>query len=258
MSIHPLTAGVPMYHQIAQVLRRRLEAGDLGAGSQLATEQALCEEFGVSRTTVRHALSYLKQEGLLSSRRGVGTRRVATESRKKYVRSKGDPLHAMLASKPRIVSLSLATPPAPAARFLGLEEGAQVLKLVRVHDLDGEPLSVVISYLPAFMAATLTRSALRGESLHEIFWHDYGLKIEKSIHTIRVGRADTDVADLLNIGLAEPVMHVQASTFLRGGQPIRWTENYLREDRYEYTAEFIWDPPPPRSRTAMAKKGEKK
>jgi DNA-binding GntR family transcriptional regulator len=257
MSIHPLTAGVPMYHQIAQVLRRRLEAGDLGAGSQLATEQALCEEFGVSRTTVRHALSYLKREGLLSSRRGVGTRRVATESRKKYVRSSGDPLHATLASKPRIVSLGLATPPAQAAHFLGLEDGEQVLKLVRVHDLDGEPLSMVVSYLPAYMAPKLTRAALR-ESLHEIFWHDFGLKVEKSVHTIRVSRADTDVAELLNIGLAEPVMHIQASTFLRGGQPIRWTENYLREDRYEYTAEFIWDPPSPRRRATVAKTGEKK
>jgi GntR family transcriptional regulator len=81
MSTYTANASVPMYHQIAQVLRRRLEAGDLGATGQLATEHELCEEFGVSRTTVRHALSYLKREGLLSSRRGVGTRRVATEKR---------------------------------------------------------------------------------------------------------------------------------------------------------------------------------
>ncbi|WP_454689086.1 GntR family transcriptional regulator [Achromobacter aloeverae] len=255
--MHTLSAGVPMYHQIAQVLRRRLEAGDLGAGNQMATEQALCEEFGVSRTTVRHALSYLKREGLLSSRRGVGTRRVEAGPRKKYVRSTGDPLHATLSSKPRILSLGLAPAPAQVARFLGLEEGAEVFKIVRMHDLDGEPLSVVISYMPAYLSR-ISRSAMQRETLHEIFWHDFGLKVERSVHTIRVSRADTDIAALLKIGLADPVMHIQAQTFLRGGQPIRWTENYFCEDRYEYTAEFIWDAPAPRRKTAAAKTGEKK
>lgn len=240
-----------MYHQIAQVLRCRLEAGDLGAGGQLATEQALCDEFGVSRTTVRHALSYLKREGLLSSRRGVGTRRVATESRKKYVRSSGDPLHAALSSKPRVISLELAPAPAPVAQFLGLEAGEQVLKLVRVHDLDGEPLSVVVTYVPEHLAAGITRTALR-ESIHEILWYRFGLKQERSLHTIRVGRADTDVAELLKIGLADPVMNIQSSTYLRGGQPVRWTENFFREDRYEYTAEFIWDRLPARRRLPEA------
>jgi GntR family transcriptional regulator len=257
-SLNPLTPGVPIYHQIAQVLRRRIEAGDWGTGDHVATEQALCTEFGVSRTTVRHALAFLKQDGLLSSRRGVGTRGVATASRRKYVRSSGDPLHATLASKPRLVTLGLAQPPAQAARFLGLEQGAEALKIVRMHDLDGEPLSVVESYLPAYMATHITRSALR-LSLHELLWNEFGLKVAKSIHTVRVGRADTRIAELLQVALAEPVLTIQASTFLDNGKPIRWTENYFREDRYEYSAEFIWDPPPARRRTgAEAKNGGKK
>jgi GntR family transcriptional regulator len=247
-----------MYHQIAQVLRGRIEAGEWGAGNHVATEQALCAEFGVSRTTVRHALAYLKQDGLLSSRRGVGTRGIASASRKKYVRSSGDPLHTGVASKPRIITLELTQPPAQAARFLGLEEGAEALKIIRMHDLDGEPLSVVESYLPAYMAAKITRSALR-VSLHELLWYEFGLKVERSLHTVRVSRADRRIADLLHIGMAEPVMNIQASTFLADDKPIRWTENYFREDRYEYTAEFLWDPPPPRRRPANeAKNGGKK
>jgi len=237
-----LSSNVPLYHQIAQVLRHRIESGELSANGKLATEQALCNEFGVSRTTVRHALSYLKQEGLLSSRRGVGTQPVDTPFRKKYIRSSGDPLHAAVPSKPRIVSLGTVVPPEPVSAFLGLPAGNKALRLVRVHDLDGEPLSVVVTYLPEFMAGHVTRAALR-DSIHEILWKHYGLRQKKSLHAIRIVRADTDVAGLLKIGLAEPVMNIQSSTYLEDGAPVRWTENYFREDRYEYTAEFIWDEP---------------
>jgi GntR family transcriptional regulator len=234
-----------MHHQIAQVLRRRIEAEEFGAGAKLATEQALCEEFGVSRTTVRHALGQLKQEGLLRSRRGVGTQRAAvTFRKKKYVRSCGDPLHAELSSKPKVVFLGKVDPPDAVRKFLGLPAGDQALRVVRVHDLDGEPLSVVVTYLPAFVADGVTRAALRTSvSLHEILWSRYGLRQKKSLHAIRVARADKDVAELLKIGLAEPVLNIQASTYLEDGAPIRWTENYFREDRYEYTAEFLWDKP---------------
>jgi GntR family transcriptional regulator len=241
MSTQFLSAGVPVYHQIAQVLRRRIEAGEWGQGNQLATEQTLCREFGVSRTTVRHALSLLKREGLLSSQRGVGTRRVGEARPSKYVSNLSDPLHANLDSRPTIVSVELVAAKPSVAAFLQLRDGAQVLKLVRMNYLDGEPLSVVESYLPEVMHRAADEFAHR--SLHDIMWHDFDLRIAKSIHTVVVGRAEPHVAEMLGIGLGAPVMHVRANTFLQDGRPIRWTDNYFREDRYQYTAEFFWSPP---------------
>ncbi|ANN68176.1 GntR family transcriptional regulator [Bordetella bronchialis] len=241
MSTHTLSAGVPIYHQIAQVLRRRIQAGEWGQGNQLATEQALCREFGVSRTTVRHALSQLKREGLLSSQRGVGTRRVGEPTRTKYVSNLSDPLHASLDSDPRVISSEMVPARGAIAAFLGMAEGEPIFKLIRVHYLDNEPLSVVESYLPAIMQGAIDQFPHR--SLHDIMWNDFDLRVAKSVHTVAVSRAETHVANLLHIGLGDPVMHVQASTYLQDGRPIRWTDNFFREDRYQYTAEFFWEPP---------------
>jgi GntR family transcriptional regulator len=241
MSTHTLSAGVPIYHQIAQVLRRRIQAGEWGQGNHLATEQALCREFGVSRTTVRHALSQLKREGLLSSQRGVGTRRVGETGRSKYVSSLSDPLHANLASDPRIVEAEMVPARAAIAAFLGMSEGDPIFKLTRIHYLDNEPLSIVESYLPAVLLGAVDQFPHR--SLHDIMWNDFDLKVAKSVHTIAVTRAETHIANLLRIGLGDPVMHVQASTYLQDGRPIRWTDNFFREDRYQYTSEFFWEPP---------------
>jgi GntR family transcriptional regulator len=242
-------SSIPRYAQIAHVLKSRLESRDGGHVVPFATEHALCEEFGVSRTTIRQALGSLKREGLVTSRPGVGT--TGTAKARRIVRSSGDPLHGMLGSKPRIVSLGRVPAPGAVAEFLGIPPDEPVFRLTRVHELEGAPLSVVRSYLPAGLAAGLARSAWR-QPMHELLWQRFGLRLARSVHTVRVARAMADVAGMLEIGLADPVLRIQASTYLVDGRPIRWTENYFREDRYEYVAEVQW--PAPRGRARKTSK----
>ncbi len=237
----PYHSAIPRYHQIAKTLRLQVAAGGLGGQRGLATEAALCAEFGVSRTTIRHALGLLKQEGVLQSRRGVGTRMLEHAPRRTLSRSAGDPLHGGLGSEPRIVSIERALPPAMVAAFLGLDSTKRATKLVRVHDLDGEPVSVVITWLPARFAHGVTRAALTHHTLHDVLLKQSGVKLERSVHTIRVARADATIASWLGVALADPMLHIQASAFLKDGTPVRWTDNYFNEERYQYTAEMQWN-----------------
>lgn len=75
--------GSPIYQQIARTLKDEIVSGVFPVGSQLPTEDGLCERFSVSRYTVREALRLLREDGLIASRQGAGTvvipPRVATE-----------------------------------------------------------------------------------------------------------------------------------------------------------------------------------
>lgn len=238
----PYNPAVPLYYQVAQVLRARLE-GDDHRGSRLPTEHSLCQEFGVSRTTVRQALALLKQHGLLNSRRGTGTFVSAGGSPVRLAQPSGDPLHQGLATKVRVVLIEHRLPPLRVAEFLNIPKGTPILRLIRVHSLDGSPISVVVSYLPGDLAPVITKANLRSATLHEILWKKAGLRLERSIHTIRVGRADEMVAPLLALPLAEPVLYIRSQAYLEGGKPIRLTDNYFNETRYEYVAEMRWHIP---------------
>lgn len=240
MGALPFHEAIPRYHQIAQLLRQRALAE---AGGALATEQALCAEFGVSRTTVRQALAVLKRDGLLESRRrGVGTR-IGRSRARTHTRSSGDPLHQGLGSKPRVVSIGAKQPPREAAAHLGLAAGEPALRILRTHELGGEPLSVVDSWLPLAVAPRLSAAALRSKTLHELLWERYGLAQARSTHVIRVARADDRIARLLGVALADPLLQITSSVVLADGRPIRWTRNWFREDRYQYTAEMAWKKP---------------
>ena len=63
----------PLFRQVAAVLRARIEDGTYAVNRRIPSEEALCDEFDVSRPTVRQALALLRADGLITSVRGRGT-----------------------------------------------------------------------------------------------------------------------------------------------------------------------------------------
>ena len=63
----------PLYIQVARALKKDIVEGVYPVGSQLPTEDELCERFSVSRYTVREALRRLREDSLVTSRQGAGT-----------------------------------------------------------------------------------------------------------------------------------------------------------------------------------------
>jgi DNA-binding FadR family transcriptional regulator len=59
--------------ELVDALGDRIRDGRLAAGAKLPTEAAIMEEFGISRTVVREAISKLQASGLVATRHGVGT-----------------------------------------------------------------------------------------------------------------------------------------------------------------------------------------
>lgn len=70
---HTAQTDEPRYLQIARELKRDIATGVYPVGSLLPTEEELAKRHAVSRNTVREALRQLRQDNLISSRRGIGT-----------------------------------------------------------------------------------------------------------------------------------------------------------------------------------------
>ena len=66
--------GVALWRQIADRIRMEISAGEFSETGMLPPESALAEKFGVNRHTVRNAIAFLAEEGLVKAEQGVGTR----------------------------------------------------------------------------------------------------------------------------------------------------------------------------------------
>jgi DNA-binding GntR family transcriptional regulator len=72
----------PLYRKISNDIVDGISTGRFPVGSLLPTEQALCEQYGVSRYTVREAIRYVQSLGLVSRRQGQGTQVRTTQVRR--------------------------------------------------------------------------------------------------------------------------------------------------------------------------------
>ena len=153
----------PMYRQIADDLRAKIESGDLAQGSQLATEIELREEYVASRNTVRDAIKWLVTLGLVETRPGQGT--FVVEKINPFVTTlSGDPETGRGGGEEGVYIAEVArerrgseiTEPRveiqkaekPVARSLRIDEGAQVVSRHQQRFIDGTPWSLQTSFYP--------------------------------------------------------------------------------------------------------------
>src|SRR5271156_845667 len=126
-------AGVPLHRQLFLVLHDEIDRGVIAPGDALPTEQALCEQFGVSRITVRRALADLADQGYIERRRGVGSfvRDHGRSEQSPTGRSYLDGLRQIqFETQVDVVELATRRPPAVVAQALG---AGDLLHIVRVR-----------------------------------------------------------------------------------------------------------------------------
>ena len=153
----------PLYRQIADDLRTKIESGELAQGSQLATEVELRDQYNASRNTVRDAIKWLTTLGLVETRPGQGT----------FVSEKINPFVTPLTADPATgrgggdeaiylaeVAASGRTPTSSlprveiqdaanvVARALRIEEGAQVVSRHQQRFIDDTPFSLQTTFYP--------------------------------------------------------------------------------------------------------------
>ncbi|MCG8537897.1 MAG: GntR family transcriptional regulator [Pseudomonadales bacterium] len=148
----------PLYMQVALELKDEIVNGVYPVGSLIPTEDELCKRFSVSRYTVREALRVLREEGLVSSRRGAGTIVVPP-------RSKDTDIHQVMSindlvafgtdTKFAIEDITMVTIDNKLALRTGLPEGEQWLQVIgyrRTENAD-EPVGYSEYYINRAFAA---------------------------------------------------------------------------------------------------------
>ena len=73
---------MPVYRQVAAVIRGRIESGEIPDGRAVPSEKQLMGEFGIARETARKAVKVLRDEGLVEIVQGRGAYVIPAASRK--------------------------------------------------------------------------------------------------------------------------------------------------------------------------------
>lgn len=240
----PLQDGpVPLYHQLEQDLTERINAGEFPQGEPMPTEERICEQYGVSRITVRRALDALIAQGLILRRRGVGSFVAERRQGVRSVRLTGS-LDDFLATAGsldiELLSLERVAPPPEVRAALELpEEEAEVVRLELSSSLSGRPVIYLEIYFPLAIGGVLSRDDLTpGVPVIRLIERKLNLRVVRAHQLIESDLAGAEAARHLGISPATPILRIRRVYFTHGDRPIEVAILRHHPERYQYEIEL--------------------
>jgi len=190
----------PLYIVLAEKIARAIEDGVYQVGEFLPTEVQLCDEYKVSRTTVREAVRVLQELGVVSRKQGSGTVVEARKARSKYV-FEIDAIPdlwqyvestELKVGTTRLIAHSEALVPLPSGQWYLIEA---------IRYLDGEPLAWKHVYIDARYDMAVQEVGTRRVPIYSLLEQRYGIKTER-IHQ-SIGAVTMPAPAAIALGMVE-------------------------------------------------------
>lgn len=216
--------------QVRGILEELIKT-ELHPGDAIPSERALVVRLGVSRVTVRQAITDLVSAGVLERVHGKGTyltgpqvdSRLHLTSFSREMRARG--------LIPATVVLSAAEQPADdeVSYALRMRPGQPVIRVERLRTADGTPMAYEVGHYPSALFPGLLQRELG--SLYDVFASEYGVVVSSGDQTVRAESADAHLARVLGIAKRAPLL-VQERVTYAGDRAIEMSTSWYRADRY--------------------------
>jgi len=226
---------VHKYDAVQQRIRDHILT-DLQPGQSLDSERRLAEQLGVSRVTIRRALTRLEEEGLVTRVHGSGTYKADSVLVGKVLQPTSfsdDMRQRGLVPSYRVLEVETREAGEEIASALSIEPGDEVLSLRRLLLADGEPMALEQAYLPLERFPGIAHEDFT-VSLYEILRAQFGRYMRSTRRKIRAVTLPPQEADLLETEDGAAALVVVGTTSDPYGMPMEHFTTTFRADRYEF------------------------
>jgi DNA-binding GntR family transcriptional regulator len=203
---------IPAYRELYEKLRKQITSGMYKEGDLLPSEHELCQQFGITRPTVRHALDTLVNDGFIKKHKGKGSI-VHAIPNGIGILSVGGTTSALGQNNLKteiIVKPKLIRWPEPFMFPLGGDEsesGCYCMERLRL--VNDRPIFYDINYLPNINIPRFTARNFANRSLFDLLRKSYQIEIKGGEQKLSAIPADEKISNYLGIDIGKPVLHME-------------------------------------------------
>lgn len=231
---------IPLYYQLKEILLEYIQHAE--SGRDFPTEAELCEQFDISRPTVRQAINELVVEGYLQRIKGKGTFIAGPKIKQDFLIGLQSFTEEMQSKgfTPTTKVLTLETSPCDdkVSNALNIPTGSEVIHLKRLRFANNVPIVLVATYLPAAKLPNILAQDFENESLYHIIEKNYGYVIARATRVLEARVAGEDEAELFGIKEGDPIQFIETIAYLDDGAPIEYSLAEYRGDKSEFIYEL--------------------
>jgi GntR family transcriptional regulator len=231
---------IPLYLQLADILRGRINRREWPAGALIPTLEALATEFKVARVTARQAVQLLAREGLLAPRRGYGTVVTRADDAPNIVVMKTslESLAAMYETTSAKILTFDEFHAMPSVAFEAGKLGDSYVYMRRLHFTAGKPYAVISLYLLQEVFQRAPDEFRSRAVIPQLLRMKRAVRIERAHQTMSIGVADAESARLLEVSVGTPVAQVTRVFLGRRDRILYYAEVLYRGDWVKWEIEL--------------------
>ncbi|ETI67275.1 GntR family transcriptional regulator [Neobacillus vireti LMG 21834] len=230
----------PMYLQLREIIRTKIEDGDFPPGTAIPTEHELAKTYGINRLTVRNGIAALVNEGLLKRIQGKGVY-VLGEKREQDLETLEGFSQMVRKKNANPSSQILAKSLRPAGHKYGkiftIDPADQIFYIKRVNYIDREPYSLEEIYIPHAVVPELEDIDLSVFSVYEIY-DFYNIDIAYSRQTLDLTQLDQSDARFLDVDSSTPLLLFTNTSYNAAEAVMEYSRSCTRPDKANYKVNF--------------------
>ena len=224
----------PLYTRIQEYIAELILSGKLKPESKIQSEREFSEDLGVSRMTVRKALTELVNEGLLERKHGSGT----YVAKPKMTYESVEMVNYIQAMQLRNISTStqlLEFSEMVASRrlsgILEIEIGAPIYHLVLLRFANRVPVILERGFFPCAYCPKMEDWNLEKTSTIDLLTSVYGIKLGRISQSVEAVAASDLVAQQLRVDEGVPLLMLSRLIISRDTEkPVVFSQDFLRSD----------------------------
>lgn len=233
---------IPLYHQLKELLKEKIETKDWLPGEKIPSENDLIIQFDISRNTVKKALDDLVQDGLLNRIQGKGTfvskpkfeqPLTGFYSFSKVMKAQGlNPKDIILSIEKKAAKLSVS-------RQLQISEGEFVIELKRLRCANDEPIILETSYIPCSLVCDLSEQDLEETSLYDYIEKELGIYVTSANEIFEPVLIRNYESHYLEVEEGFPALLLDRIAYDSEKKPVEFCRSIIRGDRCRLYTELI-------------------
>lgn len=228
---------VPNYRRVYSKLKREIKDGIYKPGMLLPTESELENQFSVSRTTIRKAVSLLVIDGYIKPKQGKGTEVLdfSTTQKLNYLTSITETLKEKGYNViTKGMDIKRIKAPENVADALNISTNCYVYILQRVQWANDQPIAIMINYLRENAVPEFEKHINTFTGLYAFLEKQYNLILQSAWERITATSAEFTESQILQIPVGAPLILSKRISYTEQG-PIEYGIIKLVGDKYEYS-----------------------
>jgi GntR family transcriptional regulator/GntR family frlABCD operon transcriptional regulator len=232
---------IPRHKWLYENLRKHISEGIYREGDLLPSENELCQLYGMTRPTVRQALSTLANDGYITKHQGKGSivhhlsREIGILSVSGTTSAVGDRnLKTEIIVKPMLIPW----PDDFMFVLSDIEKESGCIYMERLRHLDGVPIFYDITHIANLSLPRITSRQFENRSLFKILRENYHIEIKGGEQRIKAIPASLKISKFLDITRGEPVLHLDRKLETNNPMLFLYSSIFCNTEKYSIFGRF--------------------